>query len=139
MPFIFSRIDTFKGRIAAYYSVIVLNASLSRNVITNQVEEKAKKFRSTFRLMGLNDLAYTCGTFLSNTLLIVIGLATVSVGNLIFNYEYMTSGEFFHFIFAGFFVSISIMAMNSILSLAIGNPKTAADISGIYVFSITFM
>jgi hypothetical protein len=119
--------------------VIVLNASLSRNVITNQVEEKAKQFRSTFRLMGLIDMAYTCGTFLSNTILILLGLIMVTIGNFIFNHEYMTSTELWHFLIASFIISLSIMALNSILSLAISNPKTAADVGGIYVFSITFM
>lgn len=44
--------NMFRGRIGAYYSVIILNAAMSRIVITNHVEERAKKFRSTFKLMG---------------------------------------------------------------------------------------
>lgn len=43
----------FKHRTAAYYSMILLNGALSRNVITNYVLEREKKFRTTFKLMGI--------------------------------------------------------------------------------------
>lgn len=139
IPFIFSRIPSFKGRQCAYYSVIVLNAVLSRNVITNAVEERAKQFKQIFKLMGLSDFAYTCGTFISNMILILLGITSLILGNLIFNFDYITSKEVGHFLGASIFTCLSIMALNSIISLALSNPKTAADVSGIYLFSITFM
>lgn len=52
IPAAFMLANTFVGRTGAYYSVVILNGSLSRVIITSQVEERAKKFRSTFRLMG---------------------------------------------------------------------------------------
>jgi hypothetical protein len=52
IPAAFLAADTFVGRTGAYYSIVILNGSMSRVVITSQVEERAKKFRSTFRLMG---------------------------------------------------------------------------------------
>lgn len=52
MPLAFRLADAFEERVRAYYSVVILNGALSRVIITSQVEERAKKFRSTFRLMG---------------------------------------------------------------------------------------
>lgn len=140
MPFFFSRFQSFKGRRTAYYSIIVLNASLSRLIMTKNVEERAKKFRSVFRLMGLKDIAYSSGVFLSNIIIILIGIFFVNLGNFFFNSDFLLeSGEFWHFEINAFFASCAIMAMNLIFSLSIKNPKVAADVSGIYVFSITFM
>lgn len=56
VPCGFYYMDLFQGRIGAYYCVIVLNSTLSRIVVTNHVEERAKKFRSTFKLMGKHRL-----------------------------------------------------------------------------------
>ena len=53
-PIVLSVSGYFEGRVVAYYSTIILNGTLSRTVIIGQVEERAKKFRSTFRLMGKN-------------------------------------------------------------------------------------
>lgn len=44
--------NIFQGRTCAYYSIILLMGGLSRNVITNYVLEREKKFRTTFKLMG---------------------------------------------------------------------------------------
>jgi hypothetical protein len=53
MPIAFYLTNRFTGRTGAYYNIIVLNATLTRMVVTSQVEERAKKFRSTFKLMGM--------------------------------------------------------------------------------------
>lgn len=52
IPAIFSLTGIFVGRTGAFYCAIILNGALSRLLITSQVEERAKKFRPTFRLMG---------------------------------------------------------------------------------------
>lgn len=129
----------FTGRIGAYYSVIILNAAMSRVVITNNVEEKAKKFRSTFKLMGLRDVSYSVGTFIANIATVSIGLFTGFIGNAIFNSDYTLSKELFHYELMSLVTSASIIAMNMNLSLIIKNPKIAADVSAIYVFTITYI
>lgn len=89
--------------------------------------------------MGLSDFAYTCGTFISNIILIMLGMISLILGNLVFNFSYISSKEIGHFLGASFFTCLSIMSLNYIVSLALSNPKTAADVSGIYLFSMTFM
>lgn len=87
----------------------------------------------------MRDVSYSVGTFLANIATVLFGLFTGFVGNAIFNSEYMFSKEFFHYELISFLTSAGIVGMNMNLSLIIKNPKIAADVSAVYVFTITYM
>ena len=122
------------GRFFPGLIVLFFQFSLIRKTTTFFVEERAKKFLATYKLMGLRQLNYTLGMLGSFYLLSIFSL----IPNMLLGLYIFDNTGFDFWLLTMLFV-FSSTNYGVLLSVLIRNPNIASDMAGLFTFALSFL